>query len=298
MLNIELFNNSLNTTDENRFLLWKDYRSNVDSILSKTINKTGKELVIVIGAGRCEDFSLELLVKNFNEVVLTDIDLSSVKESVDRCNLSVDDRKKIKLERIEYTGFEKNQFFNDFEERVINCKSHECLETLLVNRLKGVEAYKFLKSYTNKASLVLVTPIYTQLIYQQVMLSCSKLRVSDYPEHLIKFIEGYMQDKLIDVFRNFNSNLIRTMSEYLIVLSDIFQDEAKSKFMKEVRNRISDLDKMEEFYDKYQSDYGFGMGDLGLFLLNELVDEVEKKWLIWPFSKGVDMVVKLAIYKK
>ncbi|XMB86396.1 hypothetical protein RJG79_00950 [Mycoplasmatota bacterium WC44] len=299
MNKIELFNSSLNTTRDDRHFRWKDYRHNVNSLLSSNFDKLeDKDLIVVIGAGRCDDFSLDLLVENFNKVVLTDVDLSSVKEAVDRYDFTKEERSKIFMERVEYTGLEKNQFFEDFEASLLLYKDTESIEGFIDRKLEDLDKYRFLKGYVGQANFVLVTPIYTQLAYQQVLLSCAKLRSTGYPENLLKFVEGYMGEKLVSIFETFNKNIVNALGDgYLFVLSDIFQDYSDSKFMIDVKRRIDSFSKMEELYETYQSHYGYGMGDLGLLILDEQVNKVDSKWLLWPFSKGVDLVVKFAIYK-
>jgi len=202
------------------------------------------------------------------------------------------------LSKISSNKAKETPFFDGFEKAVLTCKSQSSLEKLINGRLIGLDKYKFLRKYDEMASLVLVTPIYTQLVYQQILILCSRIRSNGYPEHLINFIESYMQEKLVEIIKRFNQNIVRVTKEYLVVLSDIFQDRSDSEFMRNTKKIIDNKEAMDKLYKEYQSDYGFGMGDAGLFLLNDLINEVEREWLIWPFSSSIDMVVELAIYKK
>ena len=98
------------------------------------------------------------------------------------------------------------------------------------------------------------------------------------------------------MFERFNQNLKRITNDTLVVASDIFQDYSNSKFIKDIKQDFT-KDSVDKIYCRYFDDYGFGMGDLGLYLLNESMKQVHYDWLLWPFASDSEMVVKLAVYK-
>lgn len=298
MSNIELFNNLLNTTSYDRYNNWIDFRMQIDAFLMHEINRLStKEITVVVGAGRCEDFSLKLLVDNFKTVVLSDVDVKSIFNSVAYQNLSKSEKEKVKVLKVEYTGVENNGFFDSLEERLKGLVDFDSIDKLFSSGFKGVYNYKFHKDLTDKVDLVYVSPIYTQLIYQQVMMICSKLRGNGYPENLLKYIEHKTSEKLVEVFEAFNSNLKRIVKGRLIVVSDIFQDYSNSSFMMNAKKDFSKK-RMDQIYNEYFDTFGFGMGDLGLYLLNESMSLLKEEWLLWPFEERSEMIVKLSIYKK
>jgi len=201
---------------------------------------------------------------------------------------------------MDYTGFEKNQFFKDFKERIVNCHTFEKVDQVIGSKLTGLDEYKFLKNYSQQADLVYVSPIYTQLVYNQVLKECAVLRENGYPEHLIKYIESILLDKMVEVIDRFNDNVIRTLKPLgqLIVLSDIFQVDIGSDFYIRVKNGIRNFEVMEEIYEGYKSKYGIGLGDYGLLNLDEKLSSYLSRWLIWPFDNRSAFIVKLKIYKK
>jgi hypothetical protein len=298
---LEVFNRDLNNSlnQENKDV--DAFRLQVDLIIKSLVERLNdNKRVIVIGAGKMKDFSATFFVRRFDEIILTDIDMISVNEAVSNLKISEKDKRKITKIRIEYTGFEKNSFFKDFKERIINCRTFEKIDQVISSKLEGLESYRFLKDYENSGDLVYVSPIYTQLVYNQVLRECSVLRENGYPEHMLKYIENIMLDKMIGIIDTFNDNIITSLKDdgYLIVLSDVFQLDKKSDFYLRVKNGIRSHEVMEEIYEGYKLKYGMGIGDYGLLNLDEKLKSYLSRWLIWPFDESSSFVVKLKIYKK
>ncbi|KFZ27357.1 MAG: hypothetical protein KQ78_00407 [Candidatus Izimaplasma bacterium HR2] len=298
---MEIFNRDLNTSlnQENKDV--DAFRLQVDLILKSLVERLNdNKIAIVIGAGKMKDFSATFFVRRFDEVVLTDVDMNTVIEAESKLNLSEKDKKKITKIRIEYTGFEKNAFFQDFKERIINCRTFEKIDQVISSKLQGLEDYRFLRDYEGCGDLVYVSPIYTQLVYNQILRECSVLRENGYPEHMLKYIENTMLDKMVQIIDTFNDNIITTLKDdgYLIVLSDVFQLDKKSNFYLRVKNGIRSHEVMEEMYEGYKKKYGMGIGDYGLLNLDEKLKSYLSRWLIWPYDEDSSFVVKLKIYKK
>jgi len=298
---IEIFNRKLNQslTYENKEM--KAFRLQVDLLLKSVYERLFEsDRAIIIGAGKMKDFSLTFFVKNFNHIVLTDIDLQTVNEEIKKFSFSTKELDKITKIRMDYTGFEKNQFFNDFKERIVNCHSFDKIDQIINSKLDGLENYKFLKSYQGSADFVYISPIYTQLVYNQVLRECAILRESGYPEHMIKYIESILLDKMVEVINRFNDNIIETLKPLgqIVALSDIFQVDMGSSFYLRVKNGIKNYEVMEEIYEGYKAKYGVGLGDYGLLNLDEKLVPYLSRWLIWPYDNKSAFIVKLKIYKK
>lgn len=298
---METFNRQLNQslTLENKEM--QAFKLQVDLLLKSVYERLDEHTkAIIIGAGKMKDFSLTFFVKNFAEVVLTDIDLGTVNEELRVLRFSEKDLAKITKIRMEYTGFEKNQFFTDFKERIVNCHSFEKVDQVIQSKLNGLEDYKFLKDYNELADLIYVSPIYTQLVYNQALRECAILRESRYPEHMIKYVESVLLDKMIEVIDRFNDNLIKTLKPkgHLMALSDIFQVDIGSNFYLRIKNGIKNYEVMEEIYEGYRIKHGTGLGDYGLLNLDEKLESYLSRWLIWPYDEKSVFVVKLKIYKK
>jgi hypothetical protein len=44
--------------------------------------------------------------------------------------------------------------------------------------------------------------------------------------------------------------------------------------------------------------YGIGLGDFGLINLDDKLEVVSSKWVLWPFDEKSSFVVKIQTYKK
>lgn len=299
MKSIELFNRNLNQSGVETEKQ-AQFKKQVDLLLnSSLIRIKEKELAVIIGAGKMNDFSLSFFVKNFEKTILTDVDLLTVNETIKYERFTKKELSKIERIRIEYTGFEANQFFTDFKERIINCQSYDKLEKVIKSKLDGLENYLFLKDYNDQVDFMYVSPIYTQLVYNQLLRECAVLRENRYPEHFIKYLEEILLDEMIQVINRFNDNLVNSLKDegILFVLSDVFQVDIGSEFHMRISNGIKNFDVMEEIYNGYQRKFGAGLGDYGLINLDDKLEPQLSRWLIWPFDDKKEFVVKLKIYK-
>ena len=289
MNHIEQFNHALNSSVETKD---ESMKKTVDLVIQYALRSLQqKENVLVIGAGKCQDFSLSIFLREFDNVVLTDIDVESLKKCVNQRSATV--------KRVEYTGFEEHQFFDDFKERIVNARDFDKIDQIIEHKMKPILEYEFLQEDFGKYDLVYVSPIYTQLVYNQVLREVSVLREHGFPEHLLKYIENKMLDEMIGIINRFNSNVMKLLHAKgrLLVLSDVFELNVGSDFHLRVANSIRNKSVMDEIYDRYQQKYGMGLGDYGLFNLNEQMITEHSRWLLWPFTTEREFAIKLNIYK-
>ncbi|QMS85957.1 hypothetical protein [Candidatus Xianfuyuplasma coldseepsis] len=293
MSKIEAFNHRLNQSYQRPQHTGNEFRDQVDMSLRSLIRTlSSKSRACIIGAGKCKDFSLPIFIEHFSHVVLTDVDLVSIQEW-DKYQHTV------QIKQVEYTGFDDALFFEDFKARVATTQSYEKLDQILQQKLSPIVEYRFLEEEFHRHDVVYVSPIYTQLVYQQFLLECSELRSHGYPEHLLKYLEEKMLEEMPAIIDRFNDNVLQLLKKdgYLMVLSDIFELNNGSDFYLRVKNGIKSKDVMDEIYEGYVNKYGIGLGDYGLYNLDEKVVEQRSKWLFWPFSEERSFAVKMKIYK-
>lgn len=300
MKNIEIFNQQLNRRTYHMDTISTDFKKQIELLLKSAFSRLDRnEKIVVIGAGNLNDLSIEFLLKFFNKIVLTDIDIDTLTNTVRYLRLPSKQRERIECRRIEYTGFEQNQFFDDFKERLVNCHTEEKIKQVIDSKLKGLNRYKFLKN-DEDIDFMYVSPIYTQLVYHQIVQECNVLQENGYPKHLVEYIKGYMLDKMVNVIDRFNTNLVSKVTKggNVFVLSDVFQLQNSSGFYRRVKNSIKNYSVMEELYEGYKKKYGMGLGDYGLYNLDGKLKETLSRWLVWPFDEESSFVVKLKIYLK
>lgn len=300
MSQIEKFNYELNKRSYLDNQQINEYRKSIELLLKSSFSKLqNRGKIVVIGAGNMNEVCVEFLLRFFNRVILTDIDTQSINEMLRYKRLTQQKKQQIEVKKIEYTGFEQIEFFDDFKERLVNCHTKEKIKQVIDSKLEGLETYQFLK-YEKDIDFILVTPIYTQLIYHQVLSECKILEMNGYPDHLINYIKEYMLEHMVDVIDRFNANLVKNLAKggLLFVLSDILQVENNSDLYRRVVHSVKNYSVMEEVYESYKQKYGMGLGDYGLYNLDDLLPSTLSRWLIWPYDENSSFIVKLKIYTK
>ena len=300
MKKIESFNHQLNKRTYHSDSISKDFGAQIELLLkSAFLRLEQKRKIVIIGAGNLNDLSLDFVLRFFDKVVLTDVDIDTVSETVRYMRLPNKLKQKLECRRIEYTGFEQNQFFADFKERLVNCYTEEKIKQVIDSKLLHLNRYKFLKD-DDDIDFIYVSPIYTQLVYHQVQSECDVLQENGYPIHLVDYIKGYLLDEMINVIDRFNNNLVKKLQQngVMFVLSDIFQLKNSSGFYRRVKNSIRNYSVMEELYEGYKEKYGMGLGDYGLYNLDGKLKNTLSRWLIWPYDEESSFIVKLKIYSK
>lgn len=302
MDSVKEFNHSLNSTLKMDEKDVQNFRNEINKIFEKVfaINKQIANQILTIGAGKINDFSLPFLLDNSKTVCLTDIDYKTVSQAVDDILNSKEDFAKVSIIDCEYTGFSKFGFFELFTNELLQVDNFGDIDKIINTKLNLIKEYLFLDEYFSKCDLVYVSPIYTQLVYQQVLRECSVLRSRGYKEYLLKYIEDSMLQEMIGVIKRFNSNLVKLLTDdgTLIIVSDILQMEVGSNFEKKVREVKGSNEGLEGIYQEYIDKYGVGLGDFGLLDLDDKINDIFSKWLIWPFSSTINFVVKVKVYKK
>lgn len=294
MRQIEQFNHLLNHSRRQDKIDDISYREQVDMIVRSILReRPPSSQVCIVGAGQCNDFSLATFLEYSRNVVVTDID----KESLETC---VKNRQRSTIEVVEYTGFDDINFFEMFGPVMWQLNSKEEIDDFFSKVEDDVKDYRFLELYQNQMDMVFVSPIYTQLLYQQLMLELHGLRQDGYDEHLAQYTERKFLEWMPGVIERFNQNVIHLLKEdgVLLVLSDVFELEHESDFYRKVAHCIKQKDVMDEIYQSYVNTYGLGLGDYGLQELQEHLNVTKSRWLLWRFNDDKSYAVHLCIYTK
>jgi hypothetical protein len=289
MNSIKQFNRILNSDDYNRFEQWEFYRNELTKFILDNSNKSNGS-TLILGVGNSDDLDLSKLSKLTESITLSDIDNKSLNKTFKK--YSLDPKKSIKL-NFDYTGLDKNINWNNFIDIMIKAKGIKAIDYNF-NRLSlAIKNYSF--PITQKYDLVIVSPIYTQLVFQQGLSNINILHNLNYPENLLNYIKEKLLWLMQVVIDTFNDNVISTLHENstLFVISDVFEANLNSIFYKETTG----LKNIESIYKNYQEKYGIGIGDYGLINMNEKLKINTSKWFEWPFSSDKTFFVKVALYK-
>ena len=277
------------------------FKEKVDLYLKPTILKNQNfRQALIIGAGRMSDFSLSFFMRFFDKVVITDVDIESSKQHVDSLKLTATQKQKLSFKRIEYTGLEEVEFFQKLDNAVHHFQTRNDVVDFLIEIYHEVYNYEFLKEQTGSYDFIYVSPIYTQLIYQQLLLRTELYHRQGIHPEIIMYLKESMLDKMIQVINRFNDNLIKLLHPdgQLFVLSDFFEMKNDSEFHKRIRASLMSYDVMESIYQNYVKEYGMGIGDYGLYHLEQRLVSNIGKWLLWPLKKESSFLVRCKVYKK
>jgi hypothetical protein len=102
------------------------------------------------------------------------------------------------------------------------------------------------------------------------------------------------------VIERLNKNIKDILSPKgrLVVLSDIFQSQNGTEFDQLIKKAIQSKKETDKVYQYYQEKYGYGLGDFGLYDLDDSMKVINYRWMIWPFDQDISMVVKIKAYQK
>jgi hypothetical protein len=262
-------------------------------------NKNHRQ-ALIIGAGKMTDFSLSFFIRYFDRIIVTDIDIESAKKQMDNIRLTKADKQKVIFKRIEYTGFEEMQFFEHLRLHISAFKSKLDVTKFLEDEIKQLGSYRFLPSYQNQFDFIYVSPIYTQLIYQQFVFRTKQYLLQGIQQEVIELLQAEMLQKMIDVIELFNQNLFSLLHQEgtLFVLSDVFEVENESSFYRRIQASIHQKEIMNDIYQSYQETYGMGLGDYGLYHLDQHLEVLTEKWIIWQLKQTSSFIVRCKIYNK
>ena len=296
MATIKSFNEILNQSDPLRFESWKTYRKKITTSVVTSFGDAPNELLI-IGAGNCDDLDLNVLSETFGKLYLSDIDEKALQSAVTKYQI---EKEKVRLLPTEYTGIAGHIEWKDFVTEAVKIKHDKDVRTLMKKYKQLILAHTFLPNYERQFKRIIISPIYTQLLFPQLQANLQTLENLNYNQHLIDFIRRSFLNLMTVLIDTFNKNVIKLLAQdgQIIAISDIYETKNGSDFLKNVKTIVSDNEKMDSFYQRYQRDYSTGLGDYGLINMDKKLKPTPIIWVLWPFSDKRTMVVKMVSYQK
>lgn len=149
---------------EERWELWESHRETVKELQEKNMFSIDRNMdsAIVLGAGGCDDIDLNYLCGKVSKLTLSDIDLESMKNGVEKQNLSQEDYEKIEfIGDIDFTGLEDTDFYSELEKLLVEGQKPKQILKLIMKSIKLIEDEKSLNQ--NTYSLVVSGAVHSQL---------------------------------------------------------------------------------------------------------------------------------------
>ncbi|BCR35718.1 hypothetical protein [Mariniplasma anaerobium] len=292
MSTIKAFNQILNASDIKRFDNWSSYRKRLTTFLYECIKNKHKNLII-LGAGNLDDIDLDVFAHLFDTITLSDIDIKALEKAKHKYKSAAH---KIQLKEMEYTGLRHSDYWNDFINKMLSFTNQSEIKAYFSILKKEIKQHKFV--FDTKYDVVIVTPIYTQLLLQQILKDITILSSLNYPKNLLNYIESQALDIMPTVIQTFNFNISSILSDTgrLCVVSDIFEAKINSEFYQKIKIIIDDETQMSKFHSNYVKTYGIGIGDYGLehFLKSRTIKK--SQWFEWPFDINTSIFVKAIFF--
>ena len=258
------YNKKLNSSYNvyEKYNSYKSYRKQVtDRIMS--ILSTDSSLLIV-GAGNLSDLDLSALSKY--EVTLLDIDEEAMKEGIKRQGLNLKDFTLIKGD---LTGLETTDFFSNLDE------------------MRDDYLLSPIKISLSQYDIIIVLPIYTQLLLPQLIEILGYERIQAY----LPLIQNR-----IDVLNNFLREHLKPEGK-VIAFSDVLEYDHSQEEYQYLKVHENNAMLLDDFYTQYLNTYGHGLGSYGLFEMSQKLNVFKEDYLIWPFSKERLMLIKMIVAK-
>ena len=283
------FYNTLNKSQNlnNVFNYFASYRENVTNIIVHEIQemKTKSLNMVIFGAGNLMDIDYNRLISLDTSIdfMITDIDRESMEGGLEFLNLN---ESRIRINAFNYLGryvdLNMNLLVNQLNLPMITQEeSLNKVESFFENLLKEFIKLSYIKYIEDKADLIIVMPIYTQLLYIEMN---SKLQgTKGYP-----YIQGILLQKMIYVIDEFNQKLVRCLKEEgkLIVFSDIIEEETNQDKYNLTSGEI------QKKIETYEKTYGVGLGSFGLMNISEYGQIVSEHYMNWDFNETRKFLVK------
>lgn len=262
---------------DKQYKKWHYYRrslfKNIKPYLSKDQN------ILIIGAGNCNDLYLEGFLKHSKAVTLLDIDYQSLYAGIWRQDLEPDD---FHLLNFDMTGLEQIGFYESFQNLI---KEYDSAD-LIYNQLKFlVEKADVLKDFTTHYDMIIVSSIYTQLVYGELFHQLNHQKKES------RQLKKYIIRLLASIIKSFNQNLVNLTRKNGCIY-------AWSDMIAISNDTLKDHEDYEALYETYKNFYSLGIPHLAMSNLSKHLAIDRKDWHQWPFDEKNSYIVQSIIGHK
>lgn len=287
------FNNDVNHSGnlEEKYLRWASYRQKINDFILKSIEDKKYNNIIVLGAGECNDLDLKFLTNTFESINLSDIDIASIEEGIDRQKLPKNAKAKIELIQQDYTGLDKLGFFQHITDLINMKKTEKEISSYIKKAITDISDFDILLSHKNKYSMVLVLPTYTQLAYTQMEALLKILyQYNIYEVDDLNRIITSMYHTMPAIINNYNNLILSLLANdgILILLSDILEI-TDMEIKENLANKINDTEYIKDYLSTDCSD----LAQIGLDDLRGKIDILHGTYALWPFNESKDYIVNM-----
>lgn len=284
------FNNDVNssTDPDEKYKRWTFYRDQVSYFVESAAKKhKASGSMIVFGAGSLNDLDIKYLSSTFDKVVLTDVDEKSMLDGINRQGLNDEQKSKISIVQMDYSGAEETGFFKKLEELA----SKSAPVNNIIDYIKAVipklctktELLKQLGSF----DLVLSCPVYTQIVFTQIetflriIFDCG---LYNYDE--LNSILNAAYQSMPALLCNYNDIILScAKADGLVVMfTDIVEMQTGDKKLSEIKQVLNSQDCKPELIERFIQDNGLELAISGREDLMSKIEIYDSLYSTWPFD--------------
>jgi len=230
--------------------------------------------ILIIGSGHLNDIDLKVF-KPCKLVTFLDIDIENTKKGFKRQAVSLcHECIQIDLSALSHTPF-MTSFSNSTDDEKIN----------LLNKYKTFNKPFELNSF----DIIIVLPIYTQLLLPQLMPYISS-------NNILSEVMSFMAYRIQILNQEIMSHL--NESGHILVFSDLLEYQTDSEEGKYLTAHQKQEFILEDHVMSYMNQYGHGLGSFGLANICDQAKLVKETYIYWPFNKDKLLIVAGRIAKK
>ena len=286
MVTIKEYNQNLNKSYDpyENYLRWESYRKKITDFIIK--DHSEYQSILVIGAGYLNDLDMSRIISSSKQVSLLDIDTTSIEKGLEIQSLK---KEMVNIIEKDITSLDIGLFFEKII-YILQAKDFEGLKRYLHEEGENIRRIDLEKKY----DLVIVSPIYTQLLLPQYL--DIMYQILD-PKEVEKAMEPFMYF-ISKVIRNVNDVILELSKSDVVVISDILEYQGNDERIKQIKERIDDNFYIEKILDNYTNEYGEGLGSFGIKDISNKTNITKEKWLLWDFSEDRKLLTKIIQCRK
>lgn len=291
-----LLNQSIDIYDS--YERYSQYRYEITEQLLQICLKNNYGSVVFFGVGNGLDVNYQELLHHGIHLTLTDIDELSMIRGLEYVGLESKDYTLVAFDYLgnvegciegfvsqllKYDGTQSSSSYKRLDAHEV-----EKIVNQFTNDLEQVmKEHKFIEMLGQSYDLVVVLPIYTQLLFVDVI---HRLESKGIETTLIK---AHLLQKMIVIIDSFNRKLLEICQPHggIYILSDIM----------EVRNqkgrKAETSDEIMANIHQYESEYGVGLGSYGLLNMEEYGLVSDAYGYFWNFDEQRGFYVKGELFK-
>lgn len=278
---IKVFNQHLNASYNADFMHgeWTAYRDVLTDFSVASLREQSN--ILVVGAGNLNDLDLKKMQGHTGTLHLTDIDVESVKQGIQRQGFEPDG---FQITELDLTGLAHDDllavFWESFDEALVQ-GNREGLEVFFEKR----EINYPLAMYDG----ILILPIYSQLLFFQLLTRVEKSQVAldqELAEWLMRLVASWLS--------KVNEALLQHLNDHgkLILFADVLEYHRQSDDYRMVQDMVKMGIDLRDYYDQFLETFGYTLGAYGILDMVQRIEVQKEAFFIWDFDETRSMLVK------